>query len=247
MDAQWQAALDELRGELDGSPEHDREVLSRWAERYRGNPEAYPLLKEIGRLLFGLDAEENASLGQNALDSLRSVQERTLGEARRRVSRGKPGEALEMLAPAVKRIDQVPLSEDYVWMDFGRFLDGLLYQDYFSEEIGGREILRHPLQPGALLYLYGSLLIQLDRAEEAVEPLLRLVSLDPVCPKYLFELGEAYKRTGQLDDAYQAALLALHCAADGAELARAYRDIAFCLFETGVPEDAAALYRLSLR
>ena len=136
---------------------------------------------------------------------------------------------------------------DSIWMDFHSMLDGLLYQDYFSEEIDGREIRRHPMRPGKYLYTYGSLLIEAGRAGEAVEPLERLVSLDPVCPAYLFELGEAYKRTGRLQEAFDASAWALSCASSEAEMARCYRNMAFCLSETAQYEEAVLLCRLSLR
>ena len=87
----------------------------------------------------------------------------------------------------------------------------------------------------------------MNRPEEAVEILQRLLTYDPVCPRFLFEMGEAYKRTGQLKEAVQTALWALSCASKREELARAYRDIAYCLTETEEYEDAVMLYMLSLR
>ena len=41
----------------------------------------------------------------------------------------------------------------------------------------------------------------MNRSGEALDPLLMLNDLDPVCPRYLFEMGEAYKRTGMTDEA----------------------------------------------
>ena len=86
----------------------------------------------------------------------------------------------------------------------------------------------------------------MDRAEEALEPLEMLVDLDPVCPKYLFELGEAYKRSGKIKEAYDTAMQALECASSRAELARGYRDLAYCMAESDAYEDAVKLYLLSL-
>ena len=154
--------------------------------------------------------------------------------------------AVELLEPLVESIDDIQLPTDTVWMDFNSYLDSLVYQDYFAEEIGEREIGRHPLKPSRILYLYGGLLIELGRAGEALEPLKMLASFDPVCPKFLFELGEAYKRTGQLRKAYDTALWAVSCASDGSELARCYRDLAYCLSEHESYEDAMMLNLLSL-
>lgn len=234
-------ALETLHSTLNGSADHDRAVLEQWLEQYRGQPEAEPLLREVGRLLFQMDEAGNTQL-------VRQVQaEQAFSAAREQMARGAYEEALQTLAPAVAELDSFSLSGDCLWMDFHSLLDGLLYQDYFREEIAGREIRRHPMKPGKYLYAYGSLLIETGQAGEALKPLERLVSLDPVCPKYLFELGEAYKRTGRLRDAFETAQWALSCASSHEEAARCYRDMAYCLAESGEYEDAALLCQLSLK
>lgn len=239
--------LEALRSTLNGSIDHDRAVLEQWLEQYRGQPEAEPLLREIGRLLFQLDEEGSTRLVRQAQEEIFDQAEQALSAAREQAACGAYEEALQTLAPAVAELDGFPLSEDCLWMDFHSLLDGLLYQDYFREEIAGREIRRHPMKPGKYLYAYGSLLIETGRAGEALKPLERLVSLDPVCPKYLFELGEAYKRTGRLRDAFETARWAISCASSNEEAARCCRDMAYCLAESGEYEDAALLCQLSLK
>lgn len=236
----------QLHNQLNGTPEHDRNVLERWLEQYHGDPEAEPLLREIGQFLFQLDEEKNGQLTRQFLDETVRFAEQAFSAAQGQIELGKYEEALQALSPTVEMIDQFTFSDQYVWMDFNSMLDGLLYQDYFDHEINGREIRRHPLKPGKYLYAYGSLLVELGRAEEAIDPLELLLSFDPVCPKYLFELGEAYKRSGRLQDAFNTSLWAVSCASNHAEIARCYRDMAFCLSESASYEDAALLYQLSL-
>lgn len=194
----------------------------------------------------GTEGEFN-EIVERAFDEIIAGVRGGYSDARHQMENGKYEEALELFAKLMEEAAQFPLSEDYVWTDFHSFLDGMVYQDYFVEEIAGREIRRHPLQPGKMLFTYGSLLIETGRADEALVPLKFLVSLDPVCPKYLFELGEAYKRTGDFQEAYGIAKEALLFASNEKELARCYRDMGFCLSEMGDPENAAALYLLSLR
>ena len=167
-------------------------------------------------------------------------------EAKDCIEYGNVDEALAVLAYARDEVEAFSLPDDCVWTDYERFLDGMIYNDYYAKEIDGREIRRHPMQPGQMLYLYGSLLIEANRPGDALEPLTLLVSLDPVSPKYLFELGEAYKRTGDFEKAYDLAKTACSFAANDRELARCYRDLGFCLSEQKDYENAAALYLLSL-
>jgi tetratricopeptide (TPR) repeat protein len=155
-------------------------------------------------------------------------------------------EALNLLEPLIQAIPDFSLPTDTVWMDFNSYLDSLVYQDYYANQIGDRQIGRHPMKPARILFLYGGLLIELGQAEEAILPLRMLVSFDPVCPKYLFELGEAYKRTRQIREAYDNALWAVSCASNPSELARCYRDLGYSLSEQSAFEDAMMLNLLSL-
>lgn len=241
------ALIEQMYREMNGNKEHDRAVLEEWADKYRMSSEAKLVLKEIGVALFRLDKEDIRVLTEEFLIKAREKLKLILADAKTMIATGKYEAALEILRPAVERVDEIPLPEDSVWMDFDRFLDILVFQDYFADEIGDREIRRHPAQPAELLYTYGSLLIAMGHAEEALEPLTQLISLDPVSPRYLFELGEAYKRSGDYQSAYETALLALACAANKEELARCYRDMAFCLSESEAYLDALSLYKLSFR
>ena len=156
-------------------------------------------------------------------------------------------EARQLLLPLVEKIRDFPLSEDTDWKDFERLPDALVYSACFGDADAGRKLVIHPLHPARILFTLGSLLIEMGRPDEALEPLQMLLVYDPVCPKYLFELGDAYKRVGMVHDAYSSASWALSFAANDEELARCYRDLGYCLAEMGSYEDAAMLNLLSLR
>ena len=191
--------------------------------------------------------EEDPDLPQQIFNNMVETADEDYEEAIRLIDQHQYDEALGKLLVLSEVIHNYPLSEDTIWMDFDRRLDAMIFQDYYQESIGEREIARHPMHPAHMLFTTGSLLIEMNRPEEAVEILQRLIEYDPVCPRFLFEMGEAYKRTEQLKEAVQTALWALSCASKPEELARAYRDIAYCLSETGEYEDAVMLYMLSLR
>ena len=246
-EAELNEILQKIESEMTGDPERDADILNDWGERYREQPGSEPLLQEIGRRLFQLVIDEDPELTQEIFDDMVSTADEDYAEACRLIEEKQYDEAIGKLQVLAALARAYPLSEGSVWTDFNSFLDSLVYQDYFSEKIGEREIARHPMHPAHMLYTLGSLLIEMGQAEEAVEPLGMLLALDPVCPKYLFELGEAYKRTGQMQEAYDNAKWALMCASNRSELARAYRDLAFCFSETGAYEDAVMLNLLSLQ
>lgn len=239
--------MKKIESEMTGDPERDADILNEWGERYRGQPGSEPLLSEIGHRIFRLVMEEDPELPQQIFDDMVETADEDFEEACRLIEAQQYEDALSKLLVLASLVKAYPLSDDSVWTDFNSYLDSLVFQDYFAEEIGEREVARHPMHPAHMLYTLGSLLIEMDRPEEAKEPLQMLLTLDPVCPKYLFELGEAYKRTGAYQEACNNAMWALQCASTRAELARAYRDLAYCFSESGAYEDAVMLNLLSLQ
>ena len=241
-----QKILKKIEAGLNGDPDHDAGMLLQWAEKYRNEPGAETLVKELGRQARILSREADDGLNEAVLRNTVLTAAEDHEEALRLIGQGLYDKALEKLLPLSELIDSYPLPDDAVWMDFNSYLDSLVYQDLFSEEIAGRQIGRHPMHPGHILYTAGSLLIEMNRAEEALQILQQLHGYDPVCPKYIFELGEALKRTGRIKEALENALWGLTCAANRADMARCYRDMGYCLTEAGDYENAAMLYQLSL-
>lgn len=246
-DAEIKKILDQMESEFSGDPEHDADVMYSWGERYRSDPEAEGLLAEIGRRLFDLIAREDRESLDMIYEDMITTADDDFTEACELIASGNQEEALNKLLVLTALIQSYKLPDSKVWMDFASYTDYLVFREYWAEEIGGREIVRHPLHPAEILYTCGKLLIEMNRPEEALDPLLMLIDLDPVCPQYLFELGEAYKRIGALDEAEETAREELLCASDRRTLSRAYRDLGYCFCESGRYEDAVILYVLSQR
>ena len=245
-EAELKNLLTQMEAELNGDPDHDADIMNEWAERYRNVPDGEPFVSEIGRRLFALALEEGPEIPQMVFDDMVETAEEDYKAACRLIDQKDYEKAAAKLGVLTEVIASYPLSDDAVWKDFTSYLDALVFQDFFSEVIGDREVRRHPMHPGPILFTYGSLLIEMEDAEEALRPLGMLADLDPVCVKYLFELGEAYKRTGRIKEAFDNALWAASCAANRSDLARCYRDMAYCLSEAENYEDSAMLYMLSL-
>lgn len=245
-EAELNEILNKIESELTGDPDHDIDVLDSWGERYLEDPDSEPLLREISNRIFDIVVRDDPEEPQRIYEDMAAAADEDFAEACGLISQKRYDEAASKLALLTEVIRIYPLSDDDIWTDFTSHTERMIFQDLFSELIGDRKIRRHPMRPGPILFTYGSLLIQTGKADEALYPLEMLNIFNPVCMKYLFELGEAYKRTGQMEEAFNMALWGLSCAANRADLARCYRDMAFCLSEAGNHEDSVMLYMLSL-
>ena len=238
--------LEQMESEFNGDPEHDVDVLLEWGDRYRDQPGSEQFMEEAAIRLFSMLLEDDPDMPQKVFEDMVATADDDFEEACELIDQGKYTDAAIKLAILTEVVKYYPLDENIVWKDFTSYLEAMVYQDLFADQVGEREIQRHPMHPGPILFTYGSLLIEMGEPEDAIEPLDMAVSLDPVCPKYLFELGDAYKRVGNMEEAFNTALWTLNCATNNEELARCYRDMAFCLSEAGNQEDALMLYMLSL-
>ena len=237
----------QLQGELTGDRQQDRALLLQWADRYKGNTQAGPLLRQIGRMLFRLDEETTAAMTQEFLDEALARSDQAFAAAMELMEAERYDAAAEVLASAAEKMNELALPADFVWMDFHSFLDGLLFEDYFSEEINGREVRRHPLRPARLLRTYGEVLTQLERYPEAALILEGLIALDPVCPEDLCALANAYLYLDRTQDAWEALCWALLCASTREEAALCYLLLSLCRSQEEDWENAAVLAQKSLR
>ena len=238
--------LEQMESEFNGDPEHDVDVLIEWGDRYRDQPGLEQFMEKAAEHLFELLIQDDPGMPQKIFDDMVATADEDFEEACELIDQNQYEEAAIKLAILTEVVKYYPLDENFVWKDFTSYLEAMVYQDLFADQIGEREIRRHPMHPGPILFTYGNLLIEMGEPEDAIEPLDMAVSLNPVCPKYLFELGEAYKRVGNMEEAFNTALWTLNCATNNEELARCYRDMAFCLSEAGNQDDALMLYMLSL-
>ena len=144
-EAEIKKIIDEIEKELTGDPEHDIEVLNSWGERYREKPDSEQLLQEIGMRMFDLYISEDPDEPQRIFDDMVETADEDYEEACRLIEQKRYDEAEAKLAVLTEVIKAYPLSDDAVWTDFTSYLEGMVFQDYFSESIGDREVRRVPV------------------------------------------------------------------------------------------------------
>ena len=206
-----------------------------------------PLLANRGWQLFDSNSVEADNQDEVSPEQIRAEIDAAYAAADSWLQRGNLPSAIEALNSVIHMLDALSISDDYVWTDFKSPLDEMLFKEYYQEEIDGRPVKRHPLQPAARLHIYGNMLLGMRHPEEALEALTRLLALDPICPDYLFDLCKAYENTKNYQKSYDTALWALECVSTPEQMATCYRHMAYCLKKSEEYRYAAALYRMSLK
>lgn len=236
--------LQELENGLTGKVEHDTLYLKEKAQEYRGHKDSKEILRGIGRILYKLLPEEDKKVSDKVMAEGRDILDESYHQALNLAKQRDLLKAEEIMTVVLNSINGTFEPDlTVVYMNFDDAFQGSLYTEIYEEK---REIRPLPRNHAAYYFFYGQLLIELARPEGAVTPLLKAVEFNPVNCQYLLELGDAFRRTGDLENFREVSLRALDVAIDNAQLARCYRDQGYYYIEKREYESAASLYWLSI-
>jgi tetratricopeptide (TPR) repeat protein len=99
---------------------------------------------------------------------------------------------------------------------------------------------------GFLYYLYGNLLVEVGRLDEALDSLNKSIKINPVNVKSLFESSEVYKLQGKLDEFFKITNDCLKYSYTYEDLGRCYRNLGYYYVEKKEYDIAIAVLSFSL-
>jgi len=122
-------------------------------------------------------------------------------------------------------------------------LEEVLYRELARPK---RALMRIPEDIGQLYFIYGNLLFEMKRFDEARAALKKAVTINPMNVDAIFELAEISKMIGNLDDFCATSKKCLSLSYTGRSLGRCYRNIGFYYIEQKEYDIATALFHVSM-
>ena len=122
-------------------------------------------------------------------------------------------------------------------------LEEILYNELAKPKRAQRRI---PEDIGQLYFIYGNLLFEMKRFDEARVALKKAVTINPINVDAIFELAEISKMIGKLDDFCATSKKCLSLSYTGRSLGRCYRNIGFYYIEQKEYDVATALFHVSM-
>ena len=241
--------MEEIAMGLERDPEHDIAYLKEQMEAYKEHEFAQEIIRACGRLMWEVLPDDKRAELQQVIDNHGSSAQSVIEEATYNMKMGNPAKALELIEPLARKYDEL-IEEGWngddrecVHFDFDSNIEMYVWRAHTDEE----RTPRSATEPFSQVYLiYGSTLFEVGRHDEAIRALEKAIRWNPAKPALRFELGENYKKLGNME-IYERILDAAHpYIATSDDMARFHRSKGFLLIEKGEYELAAAHLMYSL-
>ena len=237
--------LREITAGLTGDPEHDAAYLIRQMEGYKEHELSGEIIRACGRLLYDVMPDETRDKVDQAIAKDHLGTEAALDEVRFNMYKGDFEKALKIIEDLVRKIEALDayrndLESEYY--SFDEIFELVLYA-YRNEP--KRNIRWPDINYAEIYLLYGTILVELRRFEEAKSALQKAMRWNPVSRRIYFEYAEIFKMTGDMEEFHRLTLDAFRIAFHSPEVARCYRNLGFYFVEKEQYDAASACYRMS--
>ena len=244
----YEEIMAEIEANLTGDPKHDIKYLKEQCDKYKGSENEKEIIRACGRLMANALPEEAKAKITEAMNNDFSKFEKKLEEVRFNQYQKKYDKALEIIEPLIKDIEEMYANGLYAddkvseYFCFDSPMEEVLYT-HFNH---GEKDIRNSDIPYASIYMeYGSLLIDLDRWEDAQQALEKAREWNPASTSIIFELCETYKHLNQLQLYFDTVRDTFKYCFEPDSVARAYRDLGWYFVEKEMYDEAIAVYAMS--
>lgn len=242
--------MQEITAGLSGDSKKDFQYLEQQCDKYKNSEYGKEIVRACGRLMSNLLTDEQKAKFSKAMDNYDLGIEATLEEVKFNQYQKNFDKALSLLEPLVKKIEE--MNENGMFADdkvseyycFDNLMEEILYSYYTKPE----KDLRHSDIDYATIYTqYGSLLIDLERWDDAQKALEKAREWNPASAYVIFELCETYKHKNQLQLYFDTVKEAFKFAYEPKTVARCFRNLGWYFVEKELYDEAIAVYVMSLQ
>lgn len=239
--------MQEITGGLTGDAKKDIVYLNKQCDKYRGHPQEKEIIRACGRLIFELMPEgkkkEVASIARNQETGQKSV----LEEVRFKMFQKQYDDALALIEPLIAGYEEANLYADDAVSEYHCFNEPMEFALYMFHYKPEKTVRRSPIDYANTYMLYGALLFDLNRHEDAIRALDKALKWNPVSAKILFERGQDLMGLGRQDEYEKAVKQIFKVAFLPKDLAQCYRGLGFLYCEQQKYELAACCELFSLQ
>ena len=242
--------MQEISAGLTGDNKSDIAYLVQQTEKYRDNQFGTEIAREIGRMIFErLPKEDQEEWNESLTEELKKSFYSKFDEVKINVQNKEFEKALSIIEPIVNDFEKMingGLCRDDSVNEYRHF-DSLFEEIMYKEMYRPSRIVHETVFPiGRAFSVYGSILIDLNRVEEARLALGTAKQWEPMNVSLAFEYAETYKIQGLMEQFLDCTKKTYEIIYKKTDLARFYRNVGFYFIEKKLWREAIASYVLSL-
>ena len=241
---------DELVSEISlkftGDPETDFSLLFEEVGKVEDGDLARAVVRACSRVIERTLPEENRKKLERLSMTSAAVLNAEIEEIQFTLIKREHAKALPMAESLVRRIEDFKMYQDdseEEFRCFNEFFEEVLYYQIYKPS---RKVTRIGLKFHTIYFLYGNILFELKRYDEARAALLKGLHWNPIEFDLMSEYAETYKATGKMESFFDVTLDAFKIAFHPKDVARCYRNLGYCFTEKELYRPAAVCYELSL-
>ena len=239
--------MSEIKAGLTDKADENIEYLNKQCEKYKDHKLGKEIIRECGRLIYDLVPEETRAKLNEIVENKSDSINKSLEEVKELLFQKELDKALPKIESLIEDIDNLNwFKDDSVseYHDFEEYFEEVLYKEGFFPE---KEVRRTPIPFTTIFHLYGYILFELKKYEEARKALEIGLAWNPVSFKILSEYIEIFKVTGDLENFFKYTINAFCIAYKPHEVARCFRNLGFYFIEKKLYSEAKAVYILSMQ
>ena len=245
-DKSFNEIMQDITAGLTGDNEKDVSWLLSQIETYKNHEMGKEIIRACSRMLFEKLPEDKRKELEQDMENRFSGVDAVLEEVRFNIYKKEYGKALKMTEDLVLRYETMNLFQDDAVSEYRHFDESFEQVLYVFRNKPQKTIRRAEVPYTEIYLLYGSLLVELKRYQDAETALLKGLRWNPVSFRLLAEYSEAVKMTGGTEKFFELSKEMLKNAFRMPDVARAYRNIAWYFTEKKLYREAMGCLLLSM-
>lgn len=237
--------MHDITSGLTGDTKADIQYLNQKMQEYKEHPMAKEILRAIGRLLFEILPDENKKDLEKMIDNDARGLDAELDEIRFNIFKKDFQKALKLCQLLVDKVESMNMFQDdqvSEYHTFNELFEVMLYVHLYQPQ----KDLRHSPIPYSTIYgLYGSLLVEMQRLDDARDVLQKGLRWNPVDFSLTSEYIETFKMRKELEPFFTKTLEAFKIAFRPEDVARCFRNLGYYFVEKELYQEAVTAYLLS--
>lgn len=190
---EYSEIIDEIKSQLTGNDEEDRKYLLEQMEKYKEHKLSKEIIKECARMLYDLlPINTQARLSDAIEEDAEKIKEK-IKQIRKCVAERKLDDAMEQCINLIDEVESTHFfNEDEVseYYSFDNLFKRILFEHYHKTQ---KEIRESGIPYDEIYYIYGNILFELKRYDEAKEYLEKALKWNPTSSVIAFEYIELFK------------------------------------------------------